>query len=83
LRWGSSDSQCTDGYTLWTLEGADTPWMLATLPFVGYAIFRYQYLSEQKSGERPEELLTKDTGMLFSILFWAISSLVILFYGVK
>ena len=70
-------------YALWTLEGADTPWMLATLPFVGYAIFRYQYLSEQKSGERPEELLTKDTGMLFSILFWAISSLVILFYGVK
>jgi 4-hydroxybenzoate polyprenyltransferase len=68
-------------YALWTLEGADTPWMLATLPFVGYAIFRYQYLSEQQSVERPEVLLTKDTGMFFSILLWAISSLGILFYS--
>jgi 4-hydroxybenzoate polyprenyltransferase len=32
-------------YALWTLEKADTQWMLATLPFVAYAIFHYQNLT--------------------------------------
>jgi 4-hydroxybenzoate polyprenyltransferase len=66
-------------YALWTLEGADKPWMLLTLPFVAYAIFRYQYLSERKSGQNPEVLLTRDTGMSISILLWAISVLIILY----
>jgi 4-hydroxybenzoate polyprenyltransferase len=65
-------------YALWTLEGADTPWMLATLPFVAYAIFRYQYLSEEGKGETPTDALTHDTGMVLSTLLWAISSLAIL-----
>jgi 4-hydroxybenzoate polyprenyltransferase len=68
-------------YALWTLEGADTPWMLATLPFVGYAIFRYQYLSEEGNGERPEALLLKDKGIVISILGWAGLSLLLLSLG--
>jgi len=65
-------------YALWTLEGADTPWMLATLPFVAYAIFRYQYLSENGEGEAPEKLLLRDTGMLTSSILWGIVSFMIL-----
>jgi len=65
-------------YALWTLEGADMPWMLSTLPFVAYAIFRYQYLSETENGERPEELLLKDREMLVSILGWGGLVLIIL-----
>jgi hypothetical protein len=56
-------------YALWTLEGADRPWMLEALPFVGYAIFRYQYLSENGEGESPEETLLCDPVMLFSSSF--------------
>jgi len=51
---------------------------LATLPFVGYAIFRYQYLSEQGDGERPEELLLNDTGILTSSILWGVVALTIL-----
>jgi 4-hydroxybenzoate polyprenyltransferase len=65
-------------YALWTLEGADTPWMLATLPFVGYAIFRYQYLSENGHGETPEETLLRDPYVLTSALLWGAVSLAIL-----
>jgi 4-hydroxybenzoate polyprenyltransferase len=65
-------------YALWTLEGADTPWMLATLPFVAYAIFRYHYLSENGKGETPEETLVGDTGMLLSSFLWGVSALAIL-----
>lgn len=65
-------------YALWTLEGADTEWMLVTLPFVAYAIFRYQYLSERGKGETPTEALTHDTGMVLSSLLWGISALAIL-----
>jgi len=65
-------------YALWTLEGADTPWMLATLPFVAYAIFRYQYLSENGEGETPEETLLRDPAMLLTAVFWGALSLIIL-----
>ncbi len=65
-------------YALWTLEGADTPWMLATLPFVAYAIFRYQYLSENGKGESPEETLLRDRKMLTSLILWGATALAIL-----
>jgi 4-hydroxybenzoate polyprenyltransferase len=65
-------------YALWTLDGADTPWMLATLPFVAYAIFRYQYLSEKGRGEMPEEVLTEDMRLLISSLLWGLLALAIL-----
>lgn len=65
-------------YALWTLEGADTPWMLITVPFVAYAIFRYQYLSEQGHGESPEELLIRDPHMILTTLLWGASSLSVL-----
>ena len=65
-------------YALWTLEGADTPWMLATLPFVAYAIFRYQYLSENGEGETPEKTLVGDPAMLVASVCWGMLSLAIL-----
>jgi 4-hydroxybenzoate polyprenyltransferase len=65
-------------YALWTLEGAETPWMLATLPFVAYAIFRYQFLVERGAGETPEETLMRDPGMLLAVGAWAASALAIL-----
>jgi 4-hydroxybenzoate polyprenyltransferase len=65
-------------YALWTLEGANTPWMLATLPCVGYAIFRYQYLSEDGEGESPVETLVRDPAMVLSSILWGILALTIL-----
>ena len=66
-------------YALWTLERADTPWMLATLPFVTYAIFRYQHLSESAGGQKPERVLITDRKMVFCVFAWFLSSLTILY----
>jgi decaprenyl-phosphate phosphoribosyltransferase len=83
-------------YALWSsgpkLGGASTPWMLLSLPFVLYGIFRYQLISELSSNsdsamntlryadssERPDEVLLKDFPILITVISWAISCFVIL-----
>lgn len=85
-------------YSLWSsgpqLSGASTPWMMLTLPFVVYGIFRYQLLSDpqeiarknsvsqEKGGgqtERPEEVLLKDLPLLLTVGGWVVTTLAILY----
>ncbi|MGF1521041.1 MAG: decaprenyl-phosphate phosphoribosyltransferase [Leptolyngbyaceae cyanobacterium] len=83
-------------YALWSsgpaLQGASTPWMLLTLPFVLYGIFRYQLLSDPQrieqhvyesggsgeKSERPEEVLLTDRPILLTVLGWSLSVFLIL-----
>jgi decaprenyl-phosphate phosphoribosyltransferase len=83
-------------YALWSsgpvVQGASTSWMLLTLPFVLYGIFRYQLLSDpeeiarrsegsEESGgrtERPEEILLKDMPTLATVLGWLVTTFMIL-----
>jgi 4-hydroxybenzoate polyprenyltransferase len=82
-------------YALWssgpTVGGASTPWMMLTLPFVLYGIFRYQLLSDpeeirrknpslEQGGqtERPEEMLLRDKPLMFTVLGWVGLTFVIL-----
>ena len=83
-------------YALWSagpyLHGASRRWMLLTLPFVLYGIFRYQLLSDPQEianhsdsyleqggrSERPEEVLLKDLPILVTVTSWAIACFVIL-----
>jgi decaprenyl-phosphate phosphoribosyltransferase len=64
-------------YALWSsgpqVNGAQTPWMMLTLPFVLYGLFRYQYLGERHAGvmERPEEILLSDLPILVAVAGWA------------
>jgi 4-hydroxybenzoate polyprenyltransferase len=96
------ESTATSGavisYALWSagpmLGGATTPWMLLTLPFVLYGIFRYQLLSDPEeisrrntavsdtggSTERPEELLFTDLPIMVNTLVWVFSVLAILYF---
>jgi decaprenyl-phosphate phosphoribosyltransferase len=85
-------------YAIWSsgpqVKGASTPWMMLTLPFVLYGIFRYQLLSDpkeisrrgnlelEKGGktERPEEILLTDRPLLVTILFWMATVLIILLF---
>ena len=83
-------------YALWSsgpaVEGASTPWMMLSLPFVLHGIFRYQLLSDpseiaqrnpgvEQGGrtERPEEVLIKDKPLLFTVLGWLVVTFAILF----
>ena len=83
-------------YTLWSsgpyVHGASTSWMLLTLPFVLYGIFRYQLLSDPQEiashsdnevehggrSERPEEVLLKDPAILLTVVGWIVTCFVIL-----
>lgn len=86
-------------YALWSsgpqVRGASTSWMLITLPFVLYGIFRYQFLSDPREimrrrdqlgheaggqSERPEEVLLKDVPILLTVLSWAFTCFLILFF---
>ena len=83
-------------YALWSsgplVGGSSTSWMMLTLPFVLYGIFRYQLLSDPEEiarrangtehggrTERPEEVLLSDRPMLLVVLGWAITAGMILF----
>jgi decaprenyl-phosphate phosphoribosyltransferase len=81
-------------YALWSagpiVNGASTSWMMLTLPFVLYGIFRYQLLSDpqeiarsstdEQGGqtERPEEVLLKDKPILLTVLGWIATTFTIL-----
>ena len=81
-------------YSLWaagpSLNGAQSSWMLLSIPFVLIGIFRYQFISDNQisiirkangkyiSTENPELILLHDRGIQFSIIGWLIT---IIFVG--
>ena len=80
-------------YSLWAsgplLGGANSPWMMITIPFVLIGIFRYQLLSDPEESERrreldpdhatekPEEILISDRGIKLTLLGWLITVAII------
>lgn len=70
-------------YCLYTFTSADNLGnysMLVTIPFVIYALFRYLYLLRVKHvGGAPEVVVLTDRPMLFSILLWGLTVLLILY----
>ena len=82
-------------YALWSsgpaVHGASTPWMMLTVPFVLYGIFRYLLLSDPQEierrnpgleqggeSERPEEMLLNDCPLLLTVVGWGATAVVIL-----
>ena len=80
-------------YSLWaagpSLNGASSPWMLITLPFVLLGIFRYQFISDPQvlenrkyrnksiTSESPEKILIFDNVIRNVVIFWLISVLMV------
>jgi 4-hydroxybenzoate polyprenyltransferase len=68
-------------YCLYTFTSGHSIYLMATIPFVIYGVFRYQYLVHQKDiGGSPESALLKDLPMLVNILLWVVSCIGILYY---
>lgn len=83
-------------YALWSagveVNGATTPWMMLTFPFVLYGVFRYQLLSDphenwqgsaaeiasKERTERPEEVLLTDKPLLMTVAAWGATAFSIL-----
>lgn len=70
-------------YSLYTFSSGKSYYMMATIPFVFYGVFRYQYLVSNKGkGGSPETVILKDIPLLANIILWAVLCLIIvtLFY---
>jgi len=67
-------------YSLYTFTSGHSVYLMVTIPFVIYGIFRYQYLVHRKDiGGSPETALLKDAPMVINIVLWVISCSVILY----
>ncbi|MEO0080231.1 MAG: decaprenyl-phosphate phosphoribosyltransferase, partial [candidate division WOR-3 bacterium] len=69
-------------YTLWpeTVRKLQTHYLILTVPFVLYGIYRYLYLVYRKEeGGAPEKVLFTDLPLVIDILLWMISVVVILY----
>jgi 4-hydroxybenzoate polyprenyltransferase len=55
-------------------------WLMATIPFVIYGVFRYLYvIYEKKEGSSPERVLVRDLPLLTAVVAWALASYIILY----
>lgn len=55
-------------------------WLMITIPFVVYGIFRYLYLIfEKKEGESPEKVLLTDTPLFTTVLAWVALVFIIIY----
>lgn len=65
-------------YSLYTFSAGKSSYMMFTIPFVLYGIFRYQYLVLSKeSGGSPELTLFRDKPLLVDVALWVIVCVVI------
>ncbi|WP_239565468.1 decaprenyl-phosphate phosphoribosyltransferase [Brevibacillus fulvus] len=66
-------------YALFTFTSGRTLYLMWTIPFVLYGIFRYLYLIHVKGkGGKPDKILFEDKHILFTVILYAISVMVIL-----
>jgi len=58
---------------------AHDPWMMVTIPFVAYGMFRYLYLVHLKGlGGSPEEILVSDVPLIVDIVLFVVVALAVL-----
>jgi 4-hydroxybenzoate polyprenyltransferase len=68
-------------YSLYTFFGASN-YLMVTLPFSYYAVFRFWHLVEQGHGEDPFKIL-KDKGFAINLALWTVIILLVLYVDVE
>lgn len=72
-------------YSLYTFSAPNLPEnyaMMFSIPFIMYAIFRYQYLLQVKgTGSAPEELVLSDRPLQLAIVLWGLTVLVVFYFS--
>jgi len=79
-------SACTImAYSLYTFSAENLPdnhFMMLTIPFVMYGVFRYlQLIHVQSAGGAPDELVMSDAPLLATIVLWGLSAAAVLYLG--
>ncbi len=67
-------------YTFFSKTAAKTHYLMMTIPFVIYGLFRYLYLMHQKKlGGSPEEILLSDKPLIVDIILWLLTITIVLY----
>lgn len=78
-------SSCLMSYALYTIQSPAAShhhYLMATIPFVIYGIFRYLYLMHRHSlGESPDAVLLEDRPMLVNVVLWGVTTALIITHG--
>ncbi len=65
-------------YALYTVQGPNT-WMVLTIPFVLYGVFRYVYLVDKGGGDAPDELVFSDWPFALNGVLYGLVALVVIY----
>jgi 4-hydroxybenzoate polyprenyltransferase len=57
-------------YTMYTFFAYNHPYMMASIPFVIYGVFRYMLLIHRDGGGNPDTLLLSDRPLQVTLLLW-------------
>jgi len=57
-------------YTMYTFFAYSHPYMMASIPFVVYGVFRYLLLVHRNGGGNPDTLLLRDRPLQIALLLW-------------
>jgi 4-hydroxybenzoate polyprenyltransferase len=68
-------------YALYTVLGSPTQWLLITMPYVLYFVFRYIYLVDRGDGAAPDELLVSDKPIMVAALLYIVTALAVLAFA--
>lgn len=67
-------------YCLYSFLTYDHVYMMFTIPFVVYGLFRYEYIISKKDlGETPELILLTDYPLIINIFMWIVSCVVVIY----
>lgn len=67
-------------YAIYSFNSPSSQWMMLTVPFVMYGLFRYQLLSTTRTVTgAPEDVLIKDRPIQISILLWILTSVGVIY----
>ena len=66
-------------YVLYTITVYETNYMMASIPFVIYGVFRYMLLVHRDGGDNPDVLLIRDRPLQVSILLWLAVVMVVIY----
>lgn len=78
LVWSTAAASVT-AYVAYTLTGAESNEMAATIPFVVFGLARYLFLMQRHDlGEEPDQVLLTDVPILVSVAAWAVVAATVL-----
>jgi len=67
-------------YTMYTFFAHQDRWMMASIPFVVYGVFRYMLLVHRDGGGNPDTLLLRDRPLQIALLLWLVVVMTVIYF---